>query len=161
MSFWKSILGDPGIPKEANSWFTTTWQGGNFGGQNNRIFSRRFNLKKEFSFLRREMLLFLTTNTTAALTSWSVSGHGVQTSNTVNCLLRPPLGTVLSKGCKERGVSWCCGNYCWLAFVLWCGYCSVSFQSFVLRHWCPQHQETTKERQGPTLGVSFTEVSVL
>ena len=41
------------------------------------------------------------------------------------------------------GVSWCCGNYCWLAFVLWCGYCSVSFQSFVLRHWCPQHQETT------------------
>ena len=107
------------------------------------------------------MLLSLTTNTTAALTSWSVSGHGVQTSNTVNCLLRPPLGTVLSKGCKERGVSWCCGNYCWLAFVLWCGYCSVSFQSFVLRHWCPQHQETTKERQGPTLGVSFTEVSVL
>ena len=31
------------------------------------------------------------------------------------------------------------------AFVLWCGYCSVSFQSFVLRHWCPQHQETTKK----------------
>ena len=42
------------------------------------------------------------------------------------------------------GVSWCCGNYCWLAFVLWCGYCSVSFQSFELRHWCPQHQETTQ-----------------
>ena len=42
-----------------------------------------------------------------------------------------------------RGVSWCCRNYCWLAFVLWCGHCSVSFQSFVLRHWCPQHQETT------------------
>ena len=41
------------------------------------------------------------------------------------------------------GFSWCCGNYCLLAFVLWCGYCSVSFQSFVLRHWCPQHQETT------------------
>ena len=31
-------------------------------------------------------------------------------------------------------VSWCCGNHCWFAFVLWCGYCSVSFQSFVLRH---------------------------
>ena len=46
--------------------------------------------------------------------------------------------------CKIAGVSWCCGNYCLLAFVLWCGYCSVSFQSFVLRHWCPQHQETTK-----------------
>ena len=43
----------------------------------------------------------------------------------------------------KLGVSWCCGNYCLLAFVLWCGYCSVSFQSFVLRHWCPQHQETT------------------
>ena len=62
------------------------------------------------------MLLFLATNT-AALASWSVSGHGVQTSNTVNCLLRPPLAAVLSKGCNER--------------------------------------------QGPTLGVSFTEVSVL
>ena len=62
------------------------------------------------------MLLFLTTNT-AALTSWSLSGHGVQTSNTVNRLLRPPLAAVLSKGCKER--------------------------------------------HGPTLGVSFTEVSVL
>ena len=48
-------------------------------------------------------------------------------------------------GKKEiLGVSWCCGNYCLLAFVLWCGYCSVSFQSFVLRHWCPQHQETTE-----------------
>ena len=45
---------------------------------------------------------------------------------------------------KTSGVSWCCGHYCLLAFVLWCGYCSVSFQSFVLRHWCPQHQETTK-----------------
>ena len=46
---------------------------------------------------------------------------------------------------KKMGVSWCCGNYCLLAFVLWSGYCSVSFQSFVLRHWCPQHQETTKK----------------
>ena len=83
------------------SWFATTWQGGHVGGQNNIIFSRRINLKIEFSFLRREMLLFLTTNT-AALTSWSLSGHGVQTSNTVNRLLRPPLAPVLSKGCKER-----------------------------------------------------------
>ena len=48
---------------------------------------------------------------------------------------------------EKRGVSWCCGNYCLLAFVLWCGYCSVSFQSFVLRHWCPQHQETTEKRE--------------
>ena len=52
------------------------------------------------------------------------------------------------------GVSWCCGNYCLLAFVLWCGYCSVSFQSFVLRHWCPQHQETTGNLVGETLTVT-------
>ena len=26
------------------------------------------------------------------------------------------------------------GNHCWFAFVLWCGYRSLSFQSFVLRH---------------------------
>ena len=32
------------------------------------------------------------------------------------------------------GVSWCCGSHCWLVFVLWCGYCSASFESFVLRH---------------------------
>ena len=50
---------------------------------------------------------------------------------------------VSSEECLPMGVSWCCGHYCLLAFVLWCGYCSVSFQSFVLRHWCPQHQETT------------------
>ena len=35
---------------------------------------------------------------------------------------------------KKMGVSWCCGSHCWLVFVLWCGYCSVSFESFVLRH---------------------------
>ena len=32
------------------------------------------------------------------------------------------------------GFSWCCGNYCWLAIVLWCGYCLVSFYAFVLCH---------------------------
>ena len=32
------------------------------------------------------------------------------------------------------GFSWCCGNYCWLAIVLWCGYCAVSFHAFVLCH---------------------------
>ena len=32
------------------------------------------------------------------------------------------------------GVSWCCRSHCWLIFVLWCGYCSASFESFVLRH---------------------------
>ena len=26
------------------------------------------------------------------------------------------------------------GRICWFAFVLWCGYSSISFQSFVLRH---------------------------
>ena len=38
------------------------------------------------------------------------------------------------KTSQNLGVSWCCGNHYWFAFVLWCGYCSVSFQSFVLRH---------------------------
>ena len=32
------------------------------------------------------------------------------------------------------GFSWCCRNYCWLAIVLWCGYCVVSFHAFVLCH---------------------------
>ena len=50
------------------SWFTTTWQGGHVGGQKNKNFSRRIYMKKEFSFQRREMLLFLTTNM-AAVTS--------------------------------------------------------------------------------------------
>ena len=31
-------------------------------------------------------------------------------------------------------VSWCRSNHCWFTFVLWRGYCSFSFQSFVLRH---------------------------
>ena len=31
-------------------------------------------------------------------------------------------------------VSWCCENHCWFACVLLCGYCSVSFKFFVLRH---------------------------
>ena len=31
-------------------------------------------------------------------------------------------------------VSWSCRNYCWFAFW-WCGYSSVFFQSFELRHW--------------------------
>lgn len=30
--------------------------------------------------------------------------------------------------------SWCCRNYCWFAFALWCGYCLVSFQSFAVDH---------------------------
>ena len=67
------------------------------------------------------------------------------------------------------GVSWCCGNYCLLAFVLWCGYCSVSFQSFVLRHWCPQHQETTNillfhlilSPQACTHSKLFSQISVI
>ena len=60
------------------------------------------------------------------------------------CRLCCFISILLSSRNLNLGVSWCCGNYCLLAFVLWCGYCSVSFQSFVLRHWCPQHQETTR-----------------
>ena len=51
--FEGQFFGDPRIPNEANSWFSTTWQGGHVGSQNNRIFSRRINLKIEFSFLWR------------------------------------------------------------------------------------------------------------
>ena len=38
----------------------------------------------------------------------------------------------LSRGCKPSisGVSWCGGNHCWLAIVLWCGYFSLPFQFF-------------------------------
>ena len=50
------------------SWFTTTWQGGNIGRRNNRIFSQRIYIKIEFSSQRREKLLFLTINM-AAVTS--------------------------------------------------------------------------------------------
>ena len=31
-------------------------------------------------------------------------------------------------------VCFCWGNHCWFIFVLWRGYCSVSFQRFVWRH---------------------------
>ena len=51
-----------------NSWCATTWPGGDVGGHYKRIFSRRIYMKIEFSFQRREMLLFLTTNM-AAVTS--------------------------------------------------------------------------------------------
>ena len=26
---------------------------------------------------------------------------------------------------NKKGASWCCENYCWLAIMLWCGYCVV------------------------------------
>ena len=45
-------------------------------------------------------------------------------------------------------VCFCWGNYCWLIFVSWSGYCSVSFQSSVWRYLVitphPRHQETTQ-----------------
>ena len=57
-----------GMGRRTDSWFATTWQGGQFGGQYNRIFSLRIYMKEEFSSQRREMLLFLTINM-AAVTS--------------------------------------------------------------------------------------------
>ena len=50
------------------SWFATTRQGGHVGGLQKNFFSRRIYMKIEFSFQRKEMLLFLTTNM-AAVTS--------------------------------------------------------------------------------------------
>ena len=55
--------------------FATSWQGGRVGGQYNRIFSRRINMKIEFSSQSREMLLFLTT-TMAAVTSHANQQYG-------------------------------------------------------------------------------------
>ena len=37
-------------------------------------------------------------------------------------------------GSKRKHCIRGCGSHCWFAFVLWCEYCSSSFQSFVLRH---------------------------
>ena len=31
---------------------------------------------------------------------------------------------------KTLGVSWCCGHYCLLAFVLWCGYTLFKFRYY-------------------------------
>ena len=83
--------------------------------------------------------------TLLGLVTWlqnKINSEGVTLSIIILCLVDAMIARF-----PVPGVSWCCGNYCWLAFVLWCGYCSVSFQSFVLRHWCPQHQETTKVPQ--------------
>ena len=46
------------------------------------------------------------------------------------------------------GDSWCCrlGNHCWSAIVLWWGYRSVSFQSFVLRHLVTKLGKTRNHR---------------
>ena len=49
------------------------------------------------------------------------------------------------------------GNYCWFAFVLWCGYCFLSFQSLVLRHFrdCAgrQYQATTNLSDNKPLNI--------
>ena len=58
-----------------NSWFATTWQGGHVGGQRTGMFSRRIEMKIEFSSQRRGMLLFLSTNI-AAMTSRANQQYG-------------------------------------------------------------------------------------
>ena len=58
-----------------NSWFATTWQGGHVGGQCNGMFSRRIEMKIEFSSQRRGMLLFLSTKI-AAMTSRANQQYG-------------------------------------------------------------------------------------
>ena len=47
-------------------------------------------------------------------------------------------------------VSWCCGNHCWFAFLLWCGhcfsvFCSISFGDCTY----PQHQQYRSKVLGP------------
>ena len=38
------------------------------------------------------------------------------------------------RDCQKWAISWCCENYCCLSIVLLCGYCSLPFEFFVLRH---------------------------
>ena len=52
----KTIANQQWFPQHANSRFATTWQGGHVGSQNNRIFSRRIFMKKEFSSQRSKAL---------------------------------------------------------------------------------------------------------
>ena len=56
------------------------------------------------------------------------------------------------------GVSLCCGNHCWFAFVLWYFYCSMSFQPVALRGLviapCRQHHETSPFHECGTLKFS-------
>ena len=66
-------------------------------------------------------------------TTFNNMQQNVQTDATCNIqkcweLLANNVASVCT-GLKTQ--SWCCGICCWLAFVLWCGYCSLSFQSFV------------------------------
>ena len=52
----KTIANQQWFPQHPNSWFATTRQGGHVGRQNNRIFSRRIFMKKEFSSQRSKAL---------------------------------------------------------------------------------------------------------
>ena len=54
------------------------------------------------------------TDTSAKMGSNVIGGHKIHLN----------MATLM----KKKGV------YCWLTFVLRCGYCTVSFQSLVLRH---------------------------
>ena len=72
--------------KLRNSWFANTWQGGHVEGQYNRVFSQRISMKIEFSSLRREMLLFLTTNM-AVVTSQANQQYRLFSQATVQSFL--------------------------------------------------------------------------
>ena len=56
------------------------------------------------------------------------------------------------------GLSLCCGNHCWFAFVLWYFYYSMSFQPVALRGLviapCRQHHETSPFHECGTLKFS-------
>lgn len=47
----------------------------------------------------------------------------------------------------NEGVSWCCLLFLGVCLLLWCGYCSISFESFVLHHLVLQIQETTTKEE--------------
>ena len=117
---------------------------GNFLGPESWVVFAAFTFKLKVSIILKSNKMKLSVNEAKLTDLWARSCATIQQVWILKFAFdRSETFSGLS---RNRGVSWCCGNYCWLAFVLWCGYCSVSFQSFVLRHWCPQHQETTRNR---------------
>ena len=46
---------------------------------------------------------------------------------------------------KKRGVSWCCGNYCWLGTELWCGFVQCLFSLLYYVIWWLRPSSTSRD----------------
>ena len=93
------------------SWFATTWQGGNIGRRNNRIFSQRIYIKIEFSSQRREKLLFLTINM-AAVTSRTGCLAVLFWSGRVRMSGGPPPPTPFRRNTKSKSNGYPVTKFC-------------------------------------------------